>query len=236
MSTAPSADEARRAAAEILRERRFQPDRQPRPLKGVVTWFGNRLRWFGRPLSWIWRQLNKVIPGGGNVVWIVLTVIGLAIVCVLIVRYGAWRGRRAALSVDAASRVQSADELERLATEAEARGDYNSSVRFRFRAGLRKLADARAVRAPEQRPNADLALHLADPNFGSLANRFDEVAYAGLTASASDADTARRAWPSVVSAGIERARQLRLPSNAVPVAEPKRRWWRRVFKRRGAKR
>ena len=235
MTTAASSDEARRAAAEILRERRFQPDRQPRPLQGVITWFGDRLRWFGRPFGWIWRQLNTVIPGGGNVVWIALTVLGLAVVCVLIFRYASWRGRRAASAADGSTRLPTADELDRLAAEAEARGDYSSSVRLRFRAGLRRLAEVRAVRTPEQRPNADLVSHLADPSFATLAGRFDEVAYAGFTASSTDADSARRAWPGVVASGVERARELRFPSSAVPAIGSKRRWWRRLF-RRGPKR
>ncbi len=123
-----------------------------------------------------------------------------------------------------------ADDLERLAAEAEAQHDFAHAVRLRFRAGLRRLAEFNVLRAPEQRPNGDLALTLSDPHFDSLARRFDQVAYGAVTTTADDLSTAKLQWPIVIAHGCEQARIRRSATksaNATPPVEP-RRWWIRL--------
>lgn len=237
----PLADsrEARRAAAKILTERRFQTERAPQPLKGVLTWIGDRLRMLGRPFGWLIRQLNRLLPGGGNVVWIALLAIGLVLLGILTYRLISLRGRRLVQGESSAGGRETAAELDRLALEAEHNSDFALSVRLRFRAGLRRLAEQHVLRGPEQRPNSELSVHLDDPAFGSLATRFDQITY-GVSGTAGSARTiapatstdvtlAKQHWPGVVDRGVELARRRR--SGAPPTATAtKRRWWTRLFR------
>lgn len=222
-----NSSETRRAAADILRERRFQIEKSPQPLRGVLTWIGDRLIVLGRPFGWLRRQLDGVLPGGGSVVWIVITVTAIVIVGVLTWRVTAVRARRVR-SIGASERsAQTADELERLAGEAEAQHDFARAVRLRFRAGLRRLAEFNVVRAPEHRPNGDLALSLSDTHFESLARRFDQVAYGAVVTTAQDLNTAKLQWPIVVENGREQARIRRHETTSgttTPPVKPRRRW------------
>ena len=218
-----SPDEARRAAATILRGRRFQVERSPQPLRGALTWIGDRVRPLGRPFSWIVRQLNGVLPGGGSVVWIALVFVALAAATVIAIRFARARGRRAVAAERTTEPHRTAAELERLADEAERGGRLGEAVRFRFRAGLRRLGDGHALRIPEQRPNGDLVRQLEDPAFASLAARFDEIAYADRAGSASDVASAKQHWPTVITAGIAKSQRRQ----SIVVATAKKRWWRR---------
>ena len=218
-----TADDARRAAAEILRERRFQTEKSPQPLRGVLTWLGDRVRPLGRPFGWILRQLNKMLPGGGSVVWIAIVLVMLLIAATLVLRFARARTERAKGGETARGENRTAADLERQADEAEQSGRYGDAVRLRFRAGLRKLADQHAVRIPEQRPNGELVRQLDDASFSALAARFDEIAYASSSGGVTDVLTARDQWPKVISAGVAKARQRQ----AVPVRPVKRRRWRK---------
>lgn len=218
-----TAPDARRAAAEILRERRFQTEKSPQPLRGVLTWLGDRVRPLGRPFGWILRQIDKILPGGGNVVWVAVVLVMLLIAATLVLRFARTRTVRAKVVETARGENRTAAELERQADEAEKLGRYGDAVRLRFRAGLRKLADQHAVRIPEQRPNGELVRQLDDATFSALAARFDEIAYASSASGVTDVLTARDQWPKVISAGVAKARQRQ----AVPVRPVKRRRWRK---------
>lgn len=219
----PTADDARRAAAEILRERRFQTEKSPQPLRGVLTWLGDRVRPLGRPFGWILRQLNKMLPGGGSVVWIAIVLVMLLIAATLVLRFARARTERAKGGETARGENRTAADLERQADEAEQSGRYGDAVRLRFRAGLRKLADQHAVRIPEQRPNGELVRQLDDASFSALAARFDEIAYASSSGGVTDVLTARDQWPKVIAAGVTKARQRQ----AGPEPVGKKRRWRR---------
>jgi hypothetical protein len=229
----PSIDpaDARRQAEAILSERRFQVERTPRPFAGVLDWFGARLRTLGRPFGWLARQFNKVLPGGGNLVWIMLTIGGIVIVALAARRVGLLRRRRTTEAASSSIERLTADELERMATEAEMVGDLSLSVRLRFRAGLRRLADGRAINSPEQRPNGDIGRQLALASYSSLAHRVDAITYAHAVASPDDVRTARAEWPNVVRAGIDQRAASRRsspigperPSGRGPLARIKRR-------------
>ena len=91
-------------------------------------------------------------------------------------------------------------ELERLADEAERRGDLEIALRLRFRAGLLRLGRARAVAA------ASVALRtrearraLRNPRFDRLARDFDEVVYGGRAPRPEDVAAARSEWPRVLA-------------------------------------
>lgn len=216
-------DEARRAAEAILRERRFQPEKSPQPLRGVLNWLGDRVRPLGRPFGWILRQLNGILPGGGSVVWIVVVLIALVVVGVGVLRFARSRSARAREAERRSSDDRTAVELERQADDAERSGRFGDAVRLRFRAGLRQLAEGHAVRIPEQRPNGELVRQLDDKAFAGLTTRFDEIAYASSQASITDVQTAKQQWPPVVRVAVEQARQRQ-----GTVSSPaKRRWWKR---------
>ena len=224
-----NSSETRRSAAEILRERRFQTEKSPQPLRGVLTWIGDRLIVLGRPFGWLRRQLDGLLPGGGSIVWITMTVTAIAIISVLTWRVTTVRTRRVRSTGAGKQSSQTAEELERLASEAEAQQDFAIAVRLRFRAGLRRLAEINVLRAPEHRPNGDLALSLSDTHFESLARRFDQVAYGAVVTTAEDLNAAKLQWPIVVENGREQAgirrRETTYGTTTLPLNP--RRWWSR---------
>lgn len=218
-----TAEDARRAAAEILRERRFQTEKSPQPLRGVLTWLGDRVRPIGRPFGWMLRQLDKILPGGGSAVWIAVVLVMLLIAGAFALRFARTRTVRAKRAETGRGDSHTAGELERQADEAEQSGRYGDAVRLRFRAGLRRLAEHHAVRIPEQRPNGELAGQLDDATFSALAARFDEIAYASSPSGITDVLMARERWPRVIAAGAVKARQRQ----GEPAATEKKRRWRR---------
>ena len=219
-----TADDARRAAAEILRERRFQTEKSPQPLRGVLTWLGDRVRPLGRPFGWVLRQLNRILPGGGSVVWVAVVLIFVLTAAALVFRFARTRTGRAKAAENTIGEHRTAAELERQADEAEQAGRYGDGVRLRFRAGLRRLAEQHALRIPEQRPNGELLRQLDDSSFSALARRCDEIAYAASPGGITDALSARDQWPKVIAAGVAKAKQRQ--TSPEPTAK-KRRWRRK---------
>lgn len=105
------------------------------------------------------------------------------------------------LSADDDEHVRSSgpDELDRLAGEAEAAGDYSRAYRYRFRAGLLRLDAAGAVRLDPSRTTGQLRRDLARARFDGLASRFDEIVYGDERADATDASHARADWPRLLA-------------------------------------
>ena len=90
-------------------------------------------------------------------------------------------------------------ELERLADEAEGRGELERALRLRFRAGLLRLARIEAVPQPETLTSRQLVRLLGSEQFGRLARDLDEVVYGGRAASRADVENARTGWPQVLA-------------------------------------
>jgi hypothetical protein len=90
------------------------------------------------------------------------------------------------------------DELERLAAEAEYRGDLEIALRLRFRAGLLRLAQARVLPARPSLRTFEARRVLRDPRFDRLARDFDEVVYGRRPARPDDLVAAREEWPHVL--------------------------------------
>jgi len=193
-------DAARRAAKDILADRRFHPNPGPRPFAGFFRRAGELvvdpvLRWF--------RAIGDTLPSVGSPLWLALASVVVVAAVVLTVRLSAGRSRprfsesgRRAPAKDGLH----ADELERRAEEAERQGDLDTALRLRFRAGLGRLADAGVVRLRPGLTNAAVSRTLRSPRFDALAGDFDEVAYGGRPATTSDLVTARSTWPAVVEA------------------------------------
>ena len=197
-----SAPAARRDAHEILEGDRYQDSELPRPFRGALRWIGERLEPVFGPIG---RGIGAVAtdPIGA-------LLIGAAVVLTAVfvsTRLIAARGRNLEQASPGGSRsVAETDpaELERQAAEAEASGDLDLAVRLRFQAGLLRL-DRRGVLS--YRPsllNGDVALRLHSPTFDELAHDFDEVAYGGRAASASDVAAARDGWPRVLEEASRR--------------------------------
>jgi hypothetical protein len=89
-------------------------------------------------------------------------------------------------------------QLEQLAADAEERGELETALRLRFRAGLARLAKLRTVPQPQNLTSRQLARALGSPRFAGLARDLDEVVYGGRSASAADVASAREGWPEVL--------------------------------------
>ena len=134
-------DRARNDARQILSDARYHKSPAPRPLRGPLSWIGDRLHGIAR---WIGDRLGA-IPG---IVWIA---IAAAIVTAIIVRVVIVHNRnRITTSQSRASRADAPDTedanvLERQADAAERDGDLDRALRLRFRAGLLRLGDRGAI-------------------------------------------------------------------------------------------
>jgi len=189
---APAA-EARAQARDILSQSRFTGTAVPGPFRGLLDWIGDRLRA-------IFDALDALLPGGGPIVWITLAALVILLAAIVARRTLTVRVRAAAQAAAAAAPARDdARELERRAEAAEAAGDLEAALRFRFRAGLLRL-DARG--AIEFRPSIstfEVRCALRSVDFDVLAFDFDEVVYGGRPAAPADLESARRRWPEVVS-------------------------------------
>ena len=191
-------DTARRAAKEILSDRRFHPRQAPRPFAGFFRRVGELIV---DPIIRFFEGIGDHLPRVGSAAWLVLAAAVVALAVVLTVRLSSGRdrrrfadGRRLAGSEEGLE----PDELERRADEAERGGDLDAALRLRFRAGLARLDDAGVVRLRPGLTNAAVSRALRSPGFDALVGDFDEVAYGGRPATTTDVSSARSTWPAVV--------------------------------------
>lgn len=188
--------QAREEARHILAERRFHGTSLPRPFHGFFDWLSRHLHFVAR--GWDWLALRI---GGQRVLWAVVGLVVLA-VAVLVTRQLA----RRRIEVEARSagrrgrgRTEDPVALERLADEAERRGDLEIALRLRFRAGLLRLGGARALPLRPSLRTREARRALRSARFDRLARDFDEVVYGGRVPSAADVEAARTEWPQVVA-------------------------------------
>jgi hypothetical protein len=189
---------ARRAAADILADRRFHPRQAPRPFAGFFRRVGELVV---DPVIRFFERVGDHLPSVGSAPWLVLAAVVVAAAIVLTVKLSAGRGRRrfAGTRRPAAGEDGLApEELERRAEEAERQGDLDAALRLRFRAGLGRLDDAGVVRLRPGLTNTAVSRALRSPGFDALAGVFDEVAYGGRPATTTDVATARTTWPAVL--------------------------------------
>jgi hypothetical protein len=191
---------ARRVAEEILADARYHPRRSPRPFAGFFRRLGELLV---DPVVRFFRSIGDFLPSVGSPPFLALAVVVIVIAVILTVRLSAGRGRQRFARDGSADLLDGEgldpDELERRADEAERRGDLDTALRLRFRAGLGRLDDVGVVRLRPGLTNAAVSRALRSRDFDGLANDFDEVAYGGRPATTTDVTTARSTWPTVVS-------------------------------------
>jgi hypothetical protein len=194
-AAAPAA--ARERAAEILSERRFRESGPPRPFRRFLAWLGDRLEPLARPFRW----LAGWLPGGESVLWALLGGIVIAGAAAFAVWLGRRRGGTVVERLGRGRGEPALDprRLERLAEEAEERGELGLALRLRFRAGLLRLARLRAVPRPETLTSRQLVRLLRSEQFDRLARDLDEVVYGGRPATPADVEAARTGWPRVLS-------------------------------------
>lgn len=187
--------QAREEARHILAERRFRGTSLPRPLHGFFSWLADHLRFAVH--GWHWLSLSV---GGAHVLWAIVGAIVILAVIALVNRLARRRTAAEAGGVGrgARGRDEGPGELERLADEAERRGDLEVALRLRFRAGLLRLGRARALPLRPSLRNREARRLLRSPRFDRLARDFDEVVYGRRQPLAADVETARAEWPQVV--------------------------------------
>ena len=127
----------------------------------------------------------------GAVVVVVAAVVGLRLA-----RTRAHVGVTRAEAV-AVMRDEDPAELDRAADRAEQAGDYELSVRLRFRAGLARLERSGLITGRRTQTSSQLAQVLRSPTFDTLAGQLDRIVYAGLAATADHVGEARSGWPRI---------------------------------------
>lgn len=194
---AVAATEARHDAEAVLDGRRFKRPWVPRPFAGVLRTLGSWLRPLVRPFARPWGAVAGTLGGQLAVVAVVFAV-ALALSIRLI-------GRRSPRSLDRARPFGvdtdglDADELERRAVDAGRAGDLALAVRLRFVAGVLRLDEAGVISYRSSLTTGQLRALLRSGSFPELASAFDEIAYGGRPADASDVEDAVAGWPRVLA-------------------------------------
>jgi hypothetical protein len=196
---APDAGAARAQAGAELDGREYDEGGAPRPLRSPLETLADLLE-----SAWGW--LPALLPGGDlttRALLAALVLLAAGAVASRSVRRAA-RAERTAHGERRTSREGDPRALLRAAEEAEARGDLESALRLRFRAGVAELAARDLVPARASTSMAELERRLRSPTFTGLARRFEEVAYGGRAAQGADVAAAREGWPRVRDEAGER--------------------------------
>ena len=188
--------QARQEARQILAERRFRGTTLPRPFHRFFSWLADRLHFVARGWDWV---AGKV--GGAYILWAILGAIVLVAAVALGTRLARRRTEAEAFRLGRRARAQSEDpaDLERLADEAERRGDLEIALRLRFRAGLLRLGRVKALQLRPSLRTREARRALQSARFDRLARDFDEVVYGRRSPSTADVEAARSEWPQVVA-------------------------------------
>jgi hypothetical protein len=196
---------ARRQAVHILSQPPFvnKPSRIPDPLAGVLHAIGRAFDdTVGKPLGWLGRHLSVAAHDVfGRFTWLALILLALGIgvlAATLLIRRRTRIGKRDTTAVLAALTGEDAGMLEAEADAAEQRGDLEEAVRLRFRAGLARLESAGVIASRLVTTTEQVRRTVHNPTFDGLAIRHEAIAYAGQTASLTDAGSAREGWPRVI--------------------------------------
>ena len=188
--------QAREEARHILSERRFHGTSVPRPFHGFFSWLTRHLHFLARGFDWLSLKIGGQLP-----LWTIIAVLVLVVAAFVTRQLARRRIEVEARTAGRRARGRGDDpaELERLADEAERRGDLEVALRLRFRAGLLRLGRARALPLRPSLRTREARRALRSSRFDRLARDFDEVVYGRRSPSAADVETARTEWPQVVA-------------------------------------
>jgi len=197
---------ARRAARDVLSQRRYRDNPLPRPLRGAFEWLGERLapvwRWLGDAFG----SLARLAPGGSATLWALLAGALLAATALLAARAGARRQSAPAATPAAERSAPSATPASLLeqAAIAEARDDLDRALRLRFRAGLLELDRRELIELRPALTNREILGAVPSPTLDELVAGFESVAYGGRPAGSDDLREARDGWPRVPAEAASR--------------------------------
>lgn len=203
-SAAIDAEQARADAKEVLAQEKFQPPSIPRPLEGILTYLGDTfVKPVGEWIATVFDGVSARLPGGRLATWLILAALFAGLVWVVARRWT----RAQVMRADRRARIvleESVDaaQLEREADLAEQRGDLETAMRLRFRAGLLKLDELDVIEFRPSMTSYEVARLLRSPEFDALARSFDEVVYGGRVPTPEDVQTSRSGWARV----LERSR------------------------------
>jgi hypothetical protein len=199
--TVPRAEPARDEARAILAERRFHRTELPRPFAGLLHWIGERLRPVVDAVGWVADRF----PGGSDALWAVAGAAVAAVAALVALRLARRRsGGPVRARAERGAAAAGPGALERLADEAEQRGDHETALRLRFRAGLLRLDRLRVLPFRESLTSGEVARRLRSPEFDRLARSFDEVVYGRRPPRREDAEEAREGWRRVLAEATPR--------------------------------
>lgn len=105
------------------------------------------------------------------------------------------------------------DELERLAVLAAKSGDYETSVRWWFQAGVQRLTNQGFVANGTSRTRGQLVATVPSATMADLANQHERIVYGLQIATLADAEGARNRWPDVF-------REIRAAKHGVSAQDP----------------
>jgi hypothetical protein len=181
-------DEVDRVVASVLEAPKYE-----RRTEGLVDRLLRRLS------AWLTSAVVRVAGWlGGNLVASVVAALVLAgVVTAVTLGLGRRRVResdRRAVVERLLSLGPDPSELERQARHASELGDHGLAVRVRFVAGLLRLDEVGRIRFRPGLPTHRIREALADPEFDTLVQTFEEVAYGGRPATAADDDASRAGW------------------------------------------
>lgn len=195
LAAAITSDEARRIARQILEQDRFQEPPFPRPLQGVIRRIADLLEGPGNVVRGWYESLVEMVPGREATVWIVLGAVVVVVAAVLSGRLARRRAGRDAIRAPGAGSVSiDPADLEAAARNAEAKGDLESSLRLRYRAGLLRLDAQGVIELTPSITNGTLTRIVPSSTFATLTRTFDEVIYGRRPVAEEDVAQARTGW------------------------------------------
>lgn len=192
-----TASDASQEAASILEGRRFQEPDVPRPFAGILRTIGGWLEPLSGPLDRLWERVADSISAQLVIAGLVFAG-ALLLSMRLVGRRGAQAVRRSRPIGGEAGGLDPG-RLERDADAAERAGDLDHAVRLRFVAGVLRLDRAGVITYRSSLTTGQLKATVGSPSFAQLAGAFDEIAYGGRRAEASDVDAAKQTWPRVLA-------------------------------------
>ena len=199
-------DMARARAQEILDGSKYQPQKLPRPFRGVLEWLADLFEPVVDALAKVFEPIISAIlelPGGRFIILAIVGGLVGALVWWLIGR----RSRAAVAELERSGLVDlSADPavLEKEADEAEQAGDFARAVRRRFEAGLIRLVRDERLSLHRDTTARAAALQVADPVMDDLTATFEQVVYGGRAGSIEDVTAARSGWDQLLGVRARR--------------------------------
>ena len=174
----------------------FAPADPPRPLEGL----GEAIARVFEPVDRFFDRVSGALPGGAGVLWLLLAILVVVAAVVVAVRMARWMPASATADFD--DEGLDARDLGKLDAAAEAArrsGDLRGEIRFRFQAGLLRLAKSGALPPDASLTTGQVARALRSETFDRLARSFEKVVYGDRRPTPEDAELSRRGWKDLLA-------------------------------------